>query len=278
MIIVKIKRLLHLTLIFSASIFIIGCQSNPYKDFYKPNNQTALIPKVSLPKDKAPEWVSVKDLSLDTVKPYLRDGYMIVGQSGFEASEVDHNQALLHAKDVGASLVLLGKQYLRTNRSSVPLFMPNNSTSFHSGSVYGTGGSANYMGTTNTFGSSMMVMPTSHNRYDYGALYLAKIDRPPAFGAHFQDLSDAQRKAVESNKGVSLTIVNNKGGAFDADLLEGDILLTANGEVIENVKWFVTFLGKQKKGDQIELSILRDGSSLKKTVVMMNDGFKYDLK
>jgi membrane-associated protease RseP (regulator of RpoE activity) len=143
--------------------------------------------------------------------------------------------------------------------------VPHTQTSYDSGTIYGSGGGfANYSGTSTTFGSETTYMPYSVRRYDYYASFWVKA-KPPILGVYYENLTDELRRKIESNKGVYITVVIKDSPAFNADLLNGDVIRKLNDtEVIDR-----THFGKliaENKGQEIKVEIFRNGKTITKQI------------
>ena len=107
-------------------------------------------------------------------------------------------------------------------------------------------------------------MPYSFHRYDYYATFWIKA-KPASLGIHFGNLTDELRRKVESNKGVYIIVVIKDSPAFNADLLNGDIIRKFNNLEISNTSHFVNLIAENKR-QQIELEIFRNGKTIVKQI------------
>ena len=196
----------------------------------------------------------------------LENGYILLGESSFNAGLRNPNAlAIDHAKKVYADTVIVYSQYTNTVSGSMPLTVPNTQTSYHSGSIYGSGGGyANYSGSSTTYGTSTTYMPYSVNRSDYYASFWIKA-KPASLGIHLNNLTDELRRKVESNKGVYIVVVVKDSPAFNADLLNGDIIRKFNSIEIINANHFLNLIA-ENKGQQIELEIFRNDKTIAKQI------------
>ena len=249
-----------------SSIFFAGC-ANPYSKFY--NDYTGGIniaesSNVIMPIGK-PKLIQGSNVEADGLR-MLENGYILLGESNFNAGAINQNTAIDHAKKVYADTVIVYSQYTNTVSGSVPLTVPNTQTSYHSGSIYGSGGGyASYSGSSTTYGTSTTYMPYSFRRYDYYATFWSKA-KPMSLGIHFDNLTDELRKRVESNKGVYIVAVVKDSPAFNADLLNGDVIRKFNNIEVTNGTHFINLLIAENKGQQIELEIFRNGKTIIKQI------------
>jgi hypothetical protein len=145
------------------------------------------------------------------------------------------------------------------------LTVPNTQTSYHSGSIYGSGGGyGSYSGSSTTYGTSTTYMPYHVNRSDYYATFWVKA-KPLSLGAYFDNLTDELRRKVESNKGVYIRVVVKDSPAFNADLLNGDIIRKLNNIEVANASHFGNLIA-ENKGQQIELEIFRNDKTIVKKI------------
>jgi hypothetical protein len=197
-----------------------------------------------------------------------RKGYLLIGQSNFNIGSANDSDAIIHARNIGADMILLYSKYSDTQSGSMPLTLPDNRITFSSGSAtaFGPGGSATAFGSgyTTTYGTRTTYVPYSIRRHDYHASFWARA-KPAAFGAQFDELSDAQRKQIQSNKGAAVLIVVDGSPAFQNDILDGDIIRNINGIEVTNALHCVEIIA-QNRGKNISLSIYRNGETIQKEV------------
>ncbi len=191
---------------------------------------------------------------------------------GYSSFNTGHRQsdsdAIEQGAKVGADLVLVvDPKYSGTVTTSVPITTPTTSTSYTTGTAtaYGSGGTVNAYGnsTTTTYGTQTHFVPMSVRRFDYGAYYLYR--RHYTFGALYRDLNDAERQALQSNKGAVIGTIVDGSPAYEADILAGDVVVAVDGAAVAGWHGLSETLS-QKAGRTVELSIVRNGHPLTKTV------------
>ena len=255
----KMLFLLPLLFIFS------GC-ANPYSNFYTDRTGGVDIlenSNIIVPTDK-PNLIQGSNIENDGMR-MLENGYLLLGVSSFNAGTTNQNLAIQHAKKVHADTVIVYSQYTNTLSGSMPLTVPNTQTSYHSGGIYGSGGGfANYSGSSTTYGTSTTYMPYHVRRYDYYATFWIKA-KPASLGIHLDNLTNELRRKVESNKGVYIVAVVKDSPAFNADLLNGDIIRKFNNIEVANASHFTNLIA-ENKGQQIELEIFRNGKTILKQI------------
>jgi hypothetical protein len=256
-------------------VLLSGCASG-YRQFYtnapwaKPEAVAAI--RVS-PAPTAPTLVRAGGEANDVAGAYARDGYVLIGYSSFNSGHRESDSAALaQGKKVGADLVVvLDPHYTGSITRSVPITTPTTSTSYATGTAtaYGTGGMATAYGnsTTTTYGTETTYLPMTVHRFDYGALYLVK--RHYSLGVLYRDLNDGERRALESNQGVCVTVVVNGSPAFRSDVLVGDFIVAIDGQQVFGQAGFSDLLGK-RRGQAVELAMVRNGKRFTKTITLDN--------
>ncbi|NCA70503.1 MAG: PDZ domain-containing protein [Sphingobacteriia bacterium] len=207
-----------------ASTWLQGC-ATPFSEFYYDFTEGVDLtkdPRVVLPTGD-PQLYRGTDPEQDAVRMF-QDGYILIGYSQFNAGRVDEDDAVRHAKSLHASVVILYSKYTGSVSGVVPLTLPDTSTTTSqvSGIVHGKP----YSGTveTTTYGSTTTYMPYTVHRSDYLATYWMKLSKTPAFGVVIIDLTPENKQHIGSNQGMLIYAVIKGSPAFQADLLEGDIL------------------------------------------------------
>lgn len=251
------------------ALSLTGCVSNPYGQYYTDHTggKGVLNNPIFIGPQKDPTLMRGGD-PLEDYKNMTRKGYILIGQSNFNIGSANDSDAINHARNIGADMILLYTKYSDTQSGSMPLTLPDNRTSYSSGSAtaFGPGGSATAFGSTytTTYGTRTTYMPYSIRRYDYHASFWARA-KPAVFGAQFDELSDAQRQQIQSNKGASVLIVVDDSPAFQNDILEGDIIRNIDGMDVTNALHCVNIIA-QNRGKNISLSIYRNGDTIHKDV------------
>ena len=254
-----------LFLIMLLPAFLVGC-ANPYSKYY--NDCTGGInilenPNIIVPTNK-PNLIQGSNIENDAIQ-MAENGYILLGESSFNAGPINQNSAIDHAKKIYADTVIVYSQYTNTVSGSLPLTVPNTQTSYNSGSIYGSGGGyASYSGSSTTYGTSTTYMPYHVNKSDYYATFWVKA-KPMSLGVYFDNLTDELRRKIESNKGAYIRVVVKDSPAFNADLLNGDVIRKINNIEVVNANQLVSLLA-ENKGQQIELEIFRNGKTIVKQI------------
>jgi hypothetical protein len=258
----------RLTAVMLAATLLGGCV-NSFSKYYQPQNPAnpASLKSQLLPPPNQPALYTHSDNVQADAMRMATDGYVLIGTSSFyaPANKVTKDQAIAQGKEVGASVVLIKSQYKDTRSGVVPFTLANPnvvSTVNTSGTVYGTNGnSATYSGSgtvTTPGGYSTYAIPYSVDRNDFFASYWAKRDPNKIhLGLNYLPLPNEVRKKLERNTGVQVAAVVKGTPAFKANFIEGDILLSLNGEDIIDVASLSAALN-QLAGQRITFNLLRD--------------------
>lgn len=185
--------------------FFSGCMmQNPYKQFFSKAMDSGIPLQDSV---NNPSISVVNRSEFLSQKEYLRkQGFVLLGDSEFSAGEVltRNDQAIAHAKNIGASHILIARSYEGTRSGNLSLTTPTQNTTYHSGNVnlYGTDGSFNtgsYYGSSTTYGTQTTNIPYSVTRYNVLASF---------FGSPVNQ-SDA-RKIISEQKSLGEKLQNDE--------------------------------------------------------------------
>ena len=240
--------------------FILAACASGYQQFYKPYIDARTLPDVQLlGNGEAPKIFSSNDMQRD-IKIAVSKGYRSIGASSFNG-QIESEQAVVNqAKSVGAVLVLVNSKFTESRTITTPLILPNNQTTYNSGSVYGTYGSANYSGSSTTYGTTVVPITTQQQRYDQTAVYFVKSTKKLKFGLFTVDLTPELRSKYERNTGAVIDVVAEESPAFAANVLPGDILIELNGTPIINAKHASEIMqSAQPKDGKCILKVIRNG-------------------
>lgn len=243
-----------------ACFMLLACSSN-HQVFYKPYADAKTLPDVQLlGKDEAPKVFSSNNMDRD-VKIAISKGYYFIGVSEFNGEYESEQSVVNQAKSVGAVFVLVNSKFTESRAVTMPLFLPDSQTTYHSGSIYGAYGSTNYSGTSTSYGTKVVPITSRQERYDQTAMYFVKSTKKPKFGIMVDDLPLELRLKYERNTGVLINVVFEESPAFTANILPGDILIEFNGTIITNVQQALSLMRKYspQEGGCI-LKIIRNGT------------------
>ena len=256
-----------LMLVFS----IAGC-ANGFEKYYQkgPVPDRFLVPPYVVPPPTTPAVYTYSNDPKADVHKLLQDGYVYLGQASFNgnANKVSQSQAVEQGQKVGAAAILIHSEYMRTESGVIPYTVQNAPvvSTINTGgtvNVSGTGGYAsgtyNSTGTVVTpGGTSTYAIPYSFERDSFVATFWAKRDVGKIiFGVNGAPLPDDVRRKLQRNTGVLVEVVVRGTPAFQANVLEGDVITKiANEDAVDNI----TFGEQVRKyaGRTIELQVLRN--------------------
>lgn len=275
-------------LVFGLLPVITGCvTTNPYSQYYQDNTRGMHAANIrnDYSPSSAPLVYQGKNPEQDA-KAMLENGFGLIGWSSFNAGPIDQDQAVRQARSLRANAVIVYSTYTHTLSGALPLTLPEVQTvtthgsgiATGSGTAFGSGGMVNYSGSANAFGSSQSTiygsrttyMPYNVSRYDYHASFWLK-NTNIVFGAVLRDLTTEERKSTGSNHGVAIGVLIKNAPAFDADLLEGDIIKKVNDTDITGPATWSTMLS-DNLGKAVVVTFIRDGKEQQKTVTLRSQG------
>jgi serine protease Do len=248
-----------------------GCAQSGYSKFYYPHVDINSLSDVELlTENEEPELILSNDIESDTLT-LVSKGYLPIGNSSFNGGYESSKNAAKQAKSLGAKIVLVTSTFTNTLTTTSNLLLPNNQTTYHSGTVQGNttynGGylgssntNATYSGTSTTYGTKAVPITTHQRRYDQNATYFVKSTKKFKFGLHLNDLTPAQRLRLERNTGANVFVVIEGSPAFYANVLPGDVLVSLDQKAIVNWEQAIRLMGEVPLNQkQAELVVLRNG-------------------
>ena len=209
-------------------------------------------------------------------KDMARKGYGYIGYSTFASSKGTKEDALEVGAQRGAEIVIYYAQYNGSFSMNMPIITQNpnqtissntHGTMTGSGNIYGSMGTANYnamanySGTTTTVlpgGSSIYNIPITVHSFSFMATYWNKV-KNMHMGAMVVNLPDDIRHKLNRNKGVIVTLVANSSPAFNANILDGDVLTKINGQEISDVEDYSSKI-KQFQNQNVVVEFMRGTS------------------
>lgn len=250
----KIALLLAMGVIFTLS----GC-ANYYTTYYRGLSGDQVAKNSNFIMKDKPTITFGNDPKTDA-QQMLENGYVLIGYSSFIAPNNRHSgtSALRgQAESVHASRVLLYTHPYDEMHKNVPFFTP----SYSSGTVVDNyGNSATYSGSSST----MSFVPVIIYRNSFLAAFWVK-EKSLILGVHTRNLTEDEHREIDSNSGVKVLAVMKKSPAFYANIFKGDIILKINSEDVFDTVDLNRKL-HDHAGDQIALSLLRNGKPLGKQV------------
>ena len=271
----RLKRGMRIRLLILSIVVLAvpGCEAG-YSQSYRPiegatPEQIAMHRAGAPPKTPAVEYAP--GANSDLIAAYEREGYGLIGLSSFDRGHPQgESDAIGQAQRVGADIVvLIDPQYAGSRPKTVPDTTPTSPTTNLSGTatapgLAGTAATAYGNTTSTSYGTHTPYIPTTVDSFDYGALYFVR-QKPGVLGVSFRDLTDPERSALTSNKGVYVNVVVDQSPAFAADVLRGDIIVSMDGvSVVSQAAFSDMLLSHQNK--TVQLGIVRNGQVITKQI------------
>ena len=218
-----------------------GCVSG-YTKFYHDHAINVNSNEYVLSNDE-PKITKGNDADTDSLS-MLSDGYVMIGYSSFNGKLESTDNAIVKAKEIGATHIIVYSKYTGTVSSFTPLFTPG------------------AFGTINT-----SYMPMSVNRLDQGATYWVK-KKKWNFGAGIGDVPDDMKQKYGSNKGAYLGYIVKNSPAYNADIGPRDIVTHINGEQIISANHMLEILNRNN-GKEIQITLWRDNGTYEKKLTLL---------
>lgn len=252
-------------------LLALSACENPYSSFYQGMPDARQLPNYE-PLSGDIQILTTNNADQDA-RFLIRRGFVNIGTSSFNAANnsASNDEIIAQAKKIGAHTVLVESKYTHTETGAMPLTLPNNTTSYSTGSAtaYGAGGMVNAYGssTTTTFGTQTIMMPYSVQRSDFTAYYFTKVYCQ--LGVQFNQTSPIDikiRKKLGTNAGQEVVEVTDGCPAYKAGILPGDILLSINEEEFSSD---VRLNLDKYAGKSATIKLYRDGNILKKNIKIL---------
>jgi hypothetical protein len=202
----------------------------------------------------------------------LEKGYLMIGFSKFDGTDIDEALALQQAKKIGADVVLVQKKFTKSLTETVAITQwPANETTEITEDTDYTGNRGpkkvkRRIEVTTSRGPETVLVPKQVDYYEHSTTFWKKLEKP-IFGAVVIDLSDELKQKLETNRGLVIRNIVMDSPAYNGDLLKGDIILKINGQPAPGSKKFyddmITHAGKKMK-----LTILRGEKTLEKSILL----------
>ncbi|MGH2508501.1 MAG: PDZ domain-containing protein [Gammaproteobacteria bacterium] len=238
-------------------LFLSACATNPYTKFYHDRldgKTLSQIPYIDASPCK-PRVFGSHDLKTDAHTLYERN-YALIGESAFQGPPQDNSKVIKQAEKVGACVVLLHSDYLGTQTTYMPWITPNapqTSNTTVTGDINATATTTTYGGAHTTY------IPRSVSEYTYEAAFFAKY-KPPIFGVLTTNLTPELREKLQRNTGAYVAVVIDNSPAYDANILEGDVITSFSGEEVTSGAQFMQLIHKHA-GERVHIILIRDGTT-----------------
>lgn len=159
--------------ILMASLFTItACASNDFYDFYNDNNvdPSFFIPRKNFENVKVITTVDIES----RIKEYKDKGYIILGWAEFHGPWSSSMKAIEQAKRIKATVVIRYGNYTKSTNINYNIVVPQPHNTYHSGTVTGSYGYANFSGTSTSYTYNTYTHSYSVNLFNQGAVFMAK--------------------------------------------------------------------------------------------------------
>lgn len=252
-------------LLFLTTI-LTGC-ANPYRQHYRsmlerwPKSKSLLM---ETQEASEPKLITSENMKKD-IMSMLQNGYFLIGKARFTSPPINEKQAFKQAREIGADVVFVKKDYVTTKTKSVSIteWLPERKVTTRETSTYQKDPSAQpsvykrEVIRTIEGESYTRYVPQSIDYYDYSATFWKKT-KPLRFGVLARALDEETKKRLQSNRGVIVKVVVNKSPAYNADILLDDIIIQFAGETVAGPE---DFFGKIRThtGQTVTVKIIRDG-------------------
>jgi hypothetical protein len=189
-----------------------------------------------------------------------RKGYALIGYSAFNSPNSKTKDAMRLGEKLKARYVMLGTSLTSSQMMNVPITTPTTTTSYSNGnaSAYGSGGYAHgtYSGTTTTYGSQTTYVPIVQNRFDKFAAYFGPLAKQ-GMGVLFRAPTPEEIARLETRHALIVQAVRDESPADVANILEGDTLITFNGQGAT----MASLSEAVRSGAPIAVHLLRNGQA-----------------
>ena len=174
------------------------------------------------------------------------------------------------ARKLKARYVVVSTSLQSSQTTSVPLTLPNTTTSTTNGTVSanGSGGYAtgSYNGTTTTYGTQTTYIPITVNRFEKSAIFFMEAPKHGA-GIRMRDVNDKEVAALETRRALVVMFVRDGSPAYNADMLPGDIVLQVNGKPADAATWLAAI----QSDALLKVHFLRNGQPHDKEIAIPPD-------
>lgn len=265
------------------TVALMGCATiNGYEQFYTayfdPFDPSVADHLEVLKEGEEPEIYSTDNFDRDVA--WLRSQlYEVVGYSSFNGAYQNIDNVRTQARNVGASVALVGSTFTETRTTTSSLVLPDTSTTYTTGNVNvntytpGSGtsySSGSYRGTSTTYGTRVVPYTTSVDRYDQNAVFFVKlIEDDRLLGVLFAPLDPTTRSELGRNIGVIVDVVYEGYPAFYANLIPGDVVISIDGNEVRDREHSHQILNQSfKDSSEVHISFIRNGETQETTIVM----------
>lgn len=233
----------------------MSAHANDWEKFYKPApaGSTPILPA-----DHPPEIVPLSQDSIQLVNSMWQRGFAPIGTSSFNSPNAKTSDAVHLGVKLKAAYIAMATQLQSSRTVDIPMTTPTTTTSYTNGnaSATGSGGYANgtYSGTTTTYGTNTTYIPIAVNRFEKVAVYFGPLAKQ-GVGLLMRLPTPEEVVTLETRHLLIVRAVRDGSTADTANMLEGDMILTVNGDPAT----FDTFRAAVAAGKPIAMHVMRRG-------------------
>lgn len=267
----KTKQIITLLIASYAMALTSGCAKNYCAKFYQSTNPNeAQLESYS----KNTRIVRTLDIVNDH-KGFIKQGYVTIGRSTFwQDGNIPEKYLIAQGKKVGADVVLFQEDHTGSYLQSGTTYdyMPEQTINTQgTATVTGLGAYGNR--TANVDYSSQSTAPAKMqarttintvHRFTCDTVFMRK-GKAPIHGLVLAELTSAQKREIESNNGASVLFTVNSSPAYDADIIDGDVILDINDNKVKSAK-FASSLLSELAGSEVTIKVWRGGKVISRKV------------
>jgi hypothetical protein len=226
-------------------VHLTGCatKDNNYTQFYQ---DRAGAGTSHFPPYSGSTKILTTSNAVTDAKDLYRKGYTLLGVSEFQGPVLSDGALRFQAKQVGADVVLRSRAYLRTATPATGL---PSSLYLHESHIG-------------------LVRRVTYRLYEYDTGFFRR-GLPAILGILYGPTPSEIRQKLERSTGAFVFVVRNGSPAFNANILEGDVILKMDGEDVMSEAGLREKLN-QLAGQKVELEIWRNGQ-FKTVSVQLNN-------
>lgn len=228
-------------------MLLTGCVNNNYEAFYSSN--VKLLPYVNHSTVKYP---FIDELFyLDEVQLWRNKGYEIIGTSSFYGLWSSRTKAIDVARKYGAEVVLVYYKLEKEKKEETTFIVPQTSSTYHNGSIYGYGNTATYSGYSTSVSYVPMTIGYTNRYFTQKAFYLSRRKTLNTYGIYF--LEPDKVPGNPTKEPVIVDVVIDDSQAAKAGIKVGDVVRKINGKTITSFEEARPFMIGQIEINSVEV-------------------------
>ena len=243
-----------LFIILPLIFLMLSCGSTgDLSPFYEPYISPADIPATSRLGEGKPQIFASTDIENDVLSFCSDRYYRIMGLCSFTGPKYDEEDLREGisdlCEDTDSKVAIYSRSYHSTHTST---------------SSY-TSSQSHYNSLTRTYNTTSTSTPitNTYDRYSYRIYMLAPFSKNEIakwrLGLAVRDLNPEERRGVNRNTGAFVVSVYNKFSAFYENMTYGDVIISMNGNKIDDAQDFLRAEQNLATGDSVKLVYLKNG-------------------